>query len=89
MCHQALVEWLSASTWERLRSDLLGLTTCLGSSGHGCKNVVPGMLCGRSPQQLGWLFVYDGERWGGIGSPSEESKGRLRRCGGCSRGEFG
>ncbi|MFF5141112.1 tetratricopeptide repeat protein [Streptomyces sp. NPDC013157] len=72
--HRSLVWWLSASSYERLRSDLLELAACLGIPEHDSKNVMLNRLWGKLRDSPGWLLVYDDVRRGSIGPLNEESE---------------
>ncbi|MEV7318682.1 tetratricopeptide repeat protein [Streptomyces sp. NPDC093970] len=73
--HQrSLVWWLSASSYERLRSDLLELAACLGIPEHDSQNVMLNRLWGKLRDSPGWLLVYDDVQRGSIGPLDEESE---------------
>jgi len=71
--NRSLVWWLSASSYERLRSDLLELAACLGIPEHDSKNVMLNRLWGKLRDAPGWLLVYDDVQQGSIGPLSEDS----------------
>lgn len=56
---RALVWWLSATSYERLRSELLELAACLHIPGHKSKAVVLNRLWGHLRDNPGWLLIYD------------------------------
>ncbi|MGW7241395.1 tetratricopeptide repeat protein [Streptomyces sp. NPDC054804] len=72
--HRSLVWWLSASSYERLRSDLLELAACLGIPEHDSKNVMLNRLWGKLRDSPGWLLVYDDVQRGSIGPLDEGSE---------------
>ena len=57
--HRSLVWWLSASSHERLTSELLELAACLGIPEHNSKSVMLNRLWGTLRDCPGWLLVYD------------------------------
>jgi len=55
----SLTWWLSASSHERLRGELLELAACLGIPEHESKSVMLNRLWGRLRDSPGWLLIYD------------------------------
>lgn len=69
---RSMVWWLSASSYERLRGELLELAACLGIPEHESKNVMLNRLWGTLRDSPGWLLVYDGAQHGSLGPVDED-----------------